>query len=96
MKQGDRDAGTIAALMIRMQEYRLPRAQRLLEKVNRGETIADDDLDFLKRVYSDSTDLRPLVKRNPEYVKLVGGMIDLYAEITAKALENEKAARGAS
>jgi hypothetical protein len=96
MKQGDRDAGAIAALMIRMQEYRLPRAQRLLEKVNRGETLADGDLDFLKRVYSDSADLRPLVKRNPEYMKLVAGMIDLYAEITAKALENEKAGRGAS
>ena len=96
MKQGNRDAGAIAALMIRMQEYRLPRAQRLLEKVNRGETIADDDLDFLKRVYNDSTDLRPLVERNPEYMKLVAGMIDLYLEITAKALENEKAGRGAS
>jgi hypothetical protein len=34
MDQSEEDAGTIAALMLRMTESRLPRAQRMLEKVN--------------------------------------------------------------
>ena len=35
MEQSEKDAGTIAALMIRFKETRLPRAQRLLGKSQR-------------------------------------------------------------
>ncbi len=90
MKQSERDAGTIAALMIRLREYRLPRAQRMLEKANRGEILADEDLQFLERVFKDSRDIKPLVERNPKYLDLVSRMIGLYGEIIAKSLENEQ------
>jgi len=91
MDQTQKDAGTIAALMIRMKETRLPRAKRLLEKVNGGEKLSDVDIQFLKRVYEDSRNSQSLVKRNPEYDGLISRALDLYAEIITKGLENEKA-----
>ena len=91
MDQSKEDAGTIAALMIRFKEYRLPRAQRMLEKVNDGEKLSDSDIQFLKRVYKDGRNTQPLVKRHPEYNDLIARYISLYTEIINKGLENEKA-----
>lgn len=94
MDQDTEDAGTIAALMTRFTEYRLPRAQRLLQRVNAGETLTESDITFLKRVMEDDQHGQDLLARHPEYNTLVCRFIDLYSEITAKALENEKNARG--
>jgi hypothetical protein len=91
MDQSKRDAGTIAALMIRMKEYRLPRAKRLLEKVEGGATLSSEDISFLERVYEDSRSSQPLVKRHPEYHELIVRTLDLYTEIITRGLENEKA-----
>ena len=91
MDRSKEDAGTIAALMIRFKEYRLPRAQRMLEKVNEGEKLSDSDIQFLKRVYKDGRNTQPLVKRHPEYNDLIARYISLYTEIINKGLENEKA-----
>jgi hypothetical protein len=90
MDQSKRDAGTIAALMIRMKEYRLPRAKRLLEKVEGGATLSSEDISFLERVYEDSRSSQPLVKRHPEYHELIVRTLDLYTEIITKGLDNEK------
>lgn len=90
MDQKTEDAGTIAALMIRLKESRLPRAKRLLERVNEGETLSNEDISFLKRVYNDSRSTQPLITRHPEYHSLVVRSIDLYTEIITKGLENEK------
>ena len=90
MEQSEKDAGTIAALMIRFKEIRLPRAQRLLEKVNGGEKLSDSDIGFLKRVYQDTRADQSLIKRHPEYHDLVAGFIDLYTEIITRGLENEQ------
>lgn len=86
----DKDAGTIAALMIRFREYHLPRASRMLERVNAGETLQDSDIAFLNRVFDDARQNQVLVQRNPEYQELVSRATALYEEITRKALENEK------
>jgi hypothetical protein len=90
MDKNTEDAGTLAALMIRMKEYRLPRAKRMLARVNAGEKLSDSDIQFLKRVYNDSRGNQPLVKRHPEYHKLISQAIDLYTEIIAKGLDNER------
>ena len=90
MEQSKKDAGTIAALMIRLKEARLPRAKSLLDKVNGGDKLSDGDIQFLKRVYEDSRANHALVSRNPEYHVLIAQFIDLYTEITTKGLENEK------
>jgi hypothetical protein len=90
MEQPQKDAGTIAALMLRFREQRLPRARKMLEKVNQGETLSERDIRFLKKVYEDGKSTQPLVKRHPEYNELITRMIDLYTEIINKGMENEK------
>jgi hypothetical protein len=91
MNQSELDAGTIAALMLRMTEYRLPRAKRMLARVDEGEKLRKGDIRFLKRVFNDSKNNQQLIKRNPEYLGIVSRFLSLYTEITTKALENEKA-----
>jgi len=90
MDQSEKDAGTIAALMLRFTEYRLPRAQRMLARVNDGEKLSDSDIQFLKRVYADTRKDQSLIKRNPKYDDIITGFIGLYTEIITKGLENEK------
>jgi hypothetical protein len=41
-------------------------------------------------VHADSTSIQALLERHPEYRSLVSRMLDLYQEITARAIENEK------
>ncbi len=90
MDQDTQDAGTIVALMIRMQEYRLPRAKRMLERVNNGEKLLESDIEFLNRVYEDARNAGALIERNPDYEDLVVRFMDLYTEIINKGVENEK------
>jgi hypothetical protein len=90
MDKSDLDAGTIAALMLRFKEYRLPRAKRLLEKVNGGAILSEEDIRFLKRVYTDGRNTQSLVKRHPEYSDLISRALGLYTEIINKGLENEE------
>lgn len=91
IEQTKKDAGTIAALMLRLKETRLPRAKQLLEKVKGGDRLSDGDIRFLKRVYEDNRSSQSLLKRNPEYYGLITRFIDLYTEIITRGLENEKA-----
>ena len=90
MDQSSKDAGTIAALMKRFQTYRLPRMQRMHEKVQSGELLSDQDIAFLKRVQADSKNNYELVKRNPSYESLVSKALGLYTDIIQQGLENEK------
>ncbi len=90
MDQDLRDAGTITALMMRMRDYRLPRAKRLLERVNEGEKLQDSDIEFLGRVYEDARNSESLIRRHPEYHDLAVRFMDLYTEIINKGVENEK------
>ena len=87
----DNDSGTIVALMLRFKNDRLPRTMRMLDRVNAGETLMDNDIAFLKRVFTDARANQQLVKRNPEYNELVSRALSLYEEIIKKATENEKA-----
>jgi hypothetical protein len=91
MDQSEKDAGTIAALMSRLKDFRLPKAKLLFDKVDSGEVLSDSDIRFLKRIYEDSKSNHSLVQRNPEYHRLISGFLDLYTEIITKGLENERA-----
>ena len=90
MSESTTDAGVIAALVRRFEEFRLPRALELKERVDGGATLTDADIEFLKRVFEDAQQIRPLADRHPEYHELVTRSLNLYQQITKKALENEQ------
>lgn len=90
MTEKSEDAGLIAVLIDRFESERLPRALELREKVDKGETLNNIDIAFLEQVFADANKLGPLLERHDEYQKLVSQAVELYKEITEKALENEK------
>ncbi|WP_455200290.1 hypothetical protein [Kaarinaea lacus] len=90
MSGSSEDAGVIAVLLERLEKQRLPRALKLKDKVDRGEPLDDFDITFMKEITGDITKTKPLLERHPEYQTLVSRMLDLYKEISEKALENEK------
>jgi hypothetical protein len=83
--------GVLAVLATRMVEERLPKALALKERVDRGETLNDLDMAFLEDVVKGAHEIMPMVKDNPRVTDVAGRMLQLYKEITAKALENENA-----
>lgn len=91
MTQESEDRGMAEVLLERLEKERLPRALDLKEKVDAGARLDDMDISFLERVFADIDDARPIVARHPEYNEIAARLIDLYEQITAKALENEKA-----
>lgn len=84
------DAGTIQTLLERLERFRLPRALAIKARVDAGERLTEDDIEFLKRVFHDAEEARPLAERNPKYQSLVSQLVSLYSEITEKGLANEK------
>ena len=87
-----KDTGVILALIERFETQRLPRAQALKAKVDRGDVLSDQDLAFLNQVLEDAQHVKPLVHKHPEWQPLVARAVELYKEITERALANEKAA----
>jgi hypothetical protein len=90
MSDSSEDLGLVTVLLQRLQQQRLPRALALKEKVDRGERLEDFDIAFLERVFADANEIKPLVERHPEHQALVSRVVNLYKEITNRALENEK------
>jgi hypothetical protein len=84
------DAGTIQVLLTRLNTERLPRALDLKSKVDRGERLDEQDLQFLQTVLEDANGAQHLAAKHPEFQSLVGRLISLYGEITDRALENEQ------
>jgi hypothetical protein len=90
MKDPTGGEGTIQVLLDRMNNWRLPRALAMKERVDRGEKLTDHDMKFLQAVFEDSGQAQALVSKHPELKPLVEKLIGLYGHITQKALENEQ------
>ena len=83
------DAGVIHTLLDRFNTQRLPRALKMKEKVERGETLEASEVEFLANTLADAHSMHALLERHPEYEPLVTKILHLYKEITEKALANE-------
>lgn len=90
MNSPDKDLGVITALLERFEKYRLPAALKLKEKVDNGGLLDKRDMMFLETIEKDSKKIQPLLDRHPEYEDLIKQATNLFRDITAKALENEK------
>jgi hypothetical protein len=96
MSEESEDQGIIQVIVDRLEKQRLPIALELQEKVNRGETLNDLDLEFLDNVLNDSRKIRGMLEKYPVWQPLAARMTSLYNEITTKALENEQNSKGES
>jgi hypothetical protein len=90
-----RKTGVVAVLAKRMTEERLPRALAIKERVDRGEELNDLDLAFLEQVLADARGMGALMESDPKVHDVAGRMLQLYREITNKALQNQQAGKGA-
>lgn len=95
MNQESGDLGLLTVMIEQLEQERLPRALDLKEKVDAGERLDDFDIVFLEKVFADMEDAKEVVARHPEYHELAAKVVDLYEEITAKALANEQRAASA-
>jgi hypothetical protein len=93
MSDVSKDTGVIAVLAKRMVEERLPKALAMKERVDKGGLLNDLDLAFLEQVVKDAGQIRPMMQKDPRVLEVAGRMVQLYKEITDKALENEKAGK---
>jgi hypothetical protein len=84
------DQGVIQAIVDRLEKLRLPMALELQDKVNKGETLNDLDLAFLEGVMNDARKISGMLDKYPAWQPLAARMVNLYNEITTKALENEQ------
>lgn len=90
MTNADNDAGVIQALLKRFDEQRLPRALELKAKVDGGTRLEQFEVDYLEDILGDIRAIKGLVDRHPEFESLVIRGMQLYTEITSKALQNEQ------
>ncbi len=89
MKQKDQDTLIIAAALRRLNEFRLPRAISLKEKVDSGDVLNDIDLNFLRRALDDAREMSPILERNPEYLELRDKAVGLCKQVLDKNAENQ-------
>lgn len=94
MSDPNQDKGVAIALIQRFESQRLPRALELKARVDKGDVLTDADVAFLEDVMRDAQAVKGLVERNPQWAPLVAQGMDLYHQITTRALANEKAKRG--
>jgi hypothetical protein len=90
MSDKNKDKGIILALLDRFNKQRLPRALAMKEKVEQGEVLNKFDLQLIDEVFDDARNIKLLLERNPEYKELAAKAINLWHEIVAKNIENEK------
>lgn len=90
MADAKHDDGTIQVLLDRLNNFRLPRALALKERVDAGGLLGDSDIEFLQRVFEDANSVRALIQRHPELQNLAAQLSGLYAHITSAALKNEQ------
>jgi hypothetical protein len=90
MNDSTTDTGLIEVLLERLEKQRLPRLLAINEKVDAGESPDDADLDFLEHSIVDARKAIPLIDRHPEYQALAAQVMELYKDISDKALQIEK------
>lgn len=90
MTYDDTRTGIMHALVERLAHERLPRLLNIKERVDAGETLTEDDLDFLQKSLGDAQDNAHFYKDYPQYHDIAVKVVAIYHDVVARALENEK------
>jgi hypothetical protein len=90
MSNSTGDEGLIEVLLERLEKQRLPRLLAIKEKVDANNPLDDLDLEFLETSMADARKAIPLIDRHPKYQALAAQVMELYKDISDKALEIEK------
>lgn len=77
MNDSTMDSGLIAVLIDRLEKWRLPKLLALKDKVDGGERLDDEELEFLEKAITDAKDLMPVIDRHPEYQSLAAQIVTL-------------------
>lgn len=77
--------------MLSLRQRRLPRARRMLERVNSGAILREGEISFLRRVLRDIRANQSLIFDHADLLHFVSEFMDLYQAIVSKAMENERA-----
>jgi hypothetical protein len=90
MDQSKKDEAILTALIHKLNTLQLPRAKRMLERLENGEKLRDGDIGSLKREYNESMKDWGLIERNPKYMDIALSYVHLYTSIIEKAVANER------
>jgi hypothetical protein len=92
VEHSEEEKGIAQVLLKRLVDERIPRLQELKTRVDAGEVLSDFDIEFLEQALEDANHNRTRAATSfPELEDIVGKIAQLYAHITSKALENERA-----
>ena len=86
----DDEEGVLLALLQGFENHRLPRTLHLKERVDAGETLTQDDVDFLEELLKETQSILPMIDRHPEYQDVLTHAVHLDQHISEKALKNEQ------
>jgi hypothetical protein len=81
--------GTEQVRLERFTKYEMPRLLALKEKVDGGAKLSDVEIKMLSDIFERARDFYEFVEKWPKYKSLVAQIIELYNEISTKALANE-------
>jgi hypothetical protein len=90
LSKEDAEEGTIAVLLKRAVEKRIPNVLAVRDRLEKGGTLSNLEITHLEEILANSRKMQEMVGRHPEYRELAAKMINLYAEITGMAVENEE------
>ena len=84
-----KEEALIVVILERFTKIRVPKVLAIKEKVEKGETLSDMDIEFFEEVFADIRSNQHLVDGNEELQTLAAKFIHINKEITDKALANE-------
>lgn len=91
-EQEERELGITVVMLKQFSEKTLPEVLWIKEKLDKGECLSEGDIEFLQRIFENAQKVTAATENYADYQALYSKAIELYEEITAKALENEQAA----
>jgi hypothetical protein len=89
--KADKKLGIMIVLMEEFKNKTLPDSLWIKNRLDKGELLNDGDMEFLVNALESACVVKNLIDKQPEWQPVFAGAVNLYENITAKALENQMA-----